>query len=78
MKVREVGKSEAKKVQWDLGTEVGVLGTVETSCLSLEVIALYNPFNECIKLLSILNQAPALSLPRATLLAATLNTFMAS
>lgn len=29
MKAREAGKSEAQKAQWDLGTEVGVFGTVE-------------------------------------------------
>lgn len=54
MKVQEAGKSEAKKVQWDLGTEVGVSGSIEISCLSSEVITLYNPFNECIKHFSIL------------------------
>lgn len=55
MKVQEVGKSKAQKAQWDLGTKLGVFGTVETSCLSSQVMALYNPSNECIKLHFILN-----------------------
>jgi len=78
MKAQEVGKSKVHKAQWDLGTEVGVFGTLETSFQSSQVIILRSAFNECIKLRFILNQAPALHHPRATLLAATLNAFMAS
>lgn len=40
---------------WDLGIEVGVFGTPKPSCLSLQMIALYNPFNDCVKLCFIPN-----------------------
>lgn len=78
MKAGEVGKRGAQKVRWDLGMVLGVFGIVETSSLTLWVIAPYNPFNECITLHFTPNSASAPCYSRTTSLISPLNVFTAT